>query len=144
MLDSISTLLAEGSGPAGLLTNPMVPVILMFAVFYFLVMRPMKKQEEERKQRLSELKRGDKIVLSGGILGRVSKVEDDIVLIEVADKVKLRVLKKEVSDFQDTALAKAKEESEAGAGGGGLLASLFGGGGASSGGDKDSKDSKKA
>jgi len=102
-------------GPAGLLGGSplggMLPFILMIGVFYFLVLRPMKKQEDQRKQRLAELKRGDKIVLTGGLLGRISRVDEQIVMVEIADKVKVRVLKKDIADFEDNALAKAKEEA---------------------------------
>jgi preprotein translocase subunit YajC len=97
-------ILAEG--PAA---NPLAglwPILLMIAVFYFLVMRPMKKQEEQRKQRLSEIKRGDKVVLTGGLLGRVSRVDDDVVVLEIAEKVKVRVLKKDIADFEENALKK--------------------------------------
>jgi preprotein translocase subunit YajC len=96
-------ILAEGAA------NPLAglwPILLMIGVFYFLVLRPMKKQEDQRKQRLAEIKRGDKVVLTGGLLGRVSRVDDDIVVLEIADKVKVRVLKKDIADFEENALKK--------------------------------------
>ncbi|WP_219906905.1 preprotein translocase subunit YajC [Enhygromyxa salina] len=101
-------LLAEGA--AGSPLGGLLPFILMIGVFYFLVLRPMSKQEKERKNRLAELKRGDKIVLTGGLLGRISRVDDDIVIVEIADKVKVRVLKKDVADFEESALAQAKKD----------------------------------
>ncbi len=88
----------------------LLPFILMIGVFYFLVLRPMKKQEDQRKQRLAELKRGDRIVMTGGLLGRISRVDEDIVLVEIADKVKVRVLKKDVADFEDNALKKGDDK----------------------------------
>lgn len=107
-------LLAEGAA------NPLAgmwPILLMIGVFYFLVLRPMKKQEDERKKRLSEIKRGDKVVLTGGLLGRVSRVDDDIAVVEIADKVKVRVLKKDIADFEENALKKddkkGKDEAKA-------------------------------
>ncbi|KIG18175.1 Preprotein translocase subunit YajC [Enhygromyxa salina] len=100
-------LLAEGAmGPLG----DFLPFILMIGVFYFLVLRPMSKQEKERKQRLSELKRGDRVVLTGGLIGRISRVDEDIVVVEIADKVKVRVLKKDVADFEEAALSQAKKD----------------------------------
>jgi preprotein translocase subunit YajC len=95
--------LAEGAA------NPLAgmwPILLMIGVFYFLVLRPMKKQEDERKKRLAEIKRGDKVVLTGGLLGRVSRVDDDIAVVEIAEKVKVRVLKKDIADFEENALKK--------------------------------------
>ena len=107
------TSLLFADGLAGFLSSPLgqlMPFVLMIAVFYLLVLRPMSNQENERKQRLAELKRGDRIVLTGGILGRVSRIEDDILIVEIADKVKIRVLKKDVADLEENALSKAKEE----------------------------------
>ncbi len=106
-ISAISLLLAEGGGPlAGL--SGLVPFIAMIAIFYFLVLRPMKKQEEDRKQRMNSLKRGDKIVLTGGLLGRISKIEpdDEVVVVELAEKVKVRVLKKDIADLESNALKK--------------------------------------
>jgi preprotein translocase subunit YajC len=102
--------LAEGAAP-----NPLAgmwPILLMIGVFYFLVLRPMKKQEDQRKKRLSEIKRGDKVVLTGGLLGRVSRVDDDIAVIEIAEKVKVRVLKKDIADFEENALKKDDKKSD--------------------------------
>jgi preprotein translocase subunit YajC len=103
-------LLAEG-GAANPLAG-MWPILLMIGVFYFLVLRPMKKQEDQRKQRLSEIKRGDKVVLTGGLLGRVSRIDDDIAVVEIADKVKVRVLKKDIADFEENALKKDDKDKK--------------------------------
>lgn len=110
---SASLLLAEGGGPlAGL--SGLVPFIAMIAIFYFLVLRPMKKQEEDRKKRMNELKRGDRIVLTGGLLGRISKIEpdDDIVVVELAEKVKVRVLKKDIADLESNVTKKDDKKAE--------------------------------
>ncbi len=111
MLISATLLLAEGA------SNPLtglLPFILMIAVFYFLVLRPMSKQEKERKQRMSELKRGDRIVLTGGLLGRISRIEpdEDVAIIELNDKLKVRVLKKDITDLESNALTKAKDDKK--------------------------------
>ncbi|MFV8754349.1 preprotein translocase subunit YajC [Nannocystaceae bacterium ST9] len=113
MSTSATLLLAEGASSP---LSGLLPFILMIAVFYFLVLRPMSKQEKERKQRMSELKRGDRIVLTGGLLGRISRIEpdDDVAIIEIADKVKIRVLKKDIGDLESNALAKAKDDKKDG------------------------------
>lgn len=90
-------LLAEGAAQGSAFTG-FLPIILMVGVFYFLVIRPASKQEKDRKARLSKLDKGDQVRLTGGILGRVASVEDQIVLVEIADKVKVRVLKAEIGD----------------------------------------------
>ncbi|HVH98190.1 MAG TPA: preprotein translocase subunit YajC [Enhygromyxa sp.] len=109
MLDPTTLLLAEGAAsPLG----GLLPFILMIGVFYFLVLRPMKKQEDQRKQRLAELKRGDKIVLTGGLLGRISSIDDDVAIVEIAERVKVRVLKKDIADFEENALKKDDKKSD--------------------------------
>ncbi|HLT39136.1 MAG TPA: preprotein translocase subunit YajC [Enhygromyxa sp.] len=111
MLDPSTLLLAEGAAgnPLG---GPLPVFILMIGVFYFLVLRPMKKQEDQRKQRLAELKRGDRIVLTGGLLGRISRIDDDVAIVEIADRVKVRVLKKDIADFEDNALKKDDKKDD--------------------------------
>lgn len=109
-------LLAEGAAAGGL--GSMLPILLMFGVVYFIVLRPMSKQEKDRRKRVDGLKKGDHVVLGGGILGRISNADDDkIAVVEIADKVKVRVLKKDISDTQAAALAdtgKGKAEGKAG------------------------------
>jgi len=103
----ILALLAEGAAPA---PNPLLdalPILLVFAVAYFLLIRPMGKEEKERRKRLDAIKKGDEVVV-GGIVGRVSNWEDPIIgTVEIADKVKVRVLKKDVTDTLEAARAKA-------------------------------------
>ena len=89
-------LLAEAAPTSAL--SGFLPIILMVGVFYFLVIRPASKQEKDRKARLSKLDKGDQVRLTGGILGRVASIEDQIVFVEIADKVKIRVLKAEIGD----------------------------------------------
>ena len=90
------SLVAEAAAPSAL--SGFLPIILMIAVFYFLVIRPQSKVEKDRRARLAKLDKGDQVRLNGGILGRVASVEDQIVLVEIADKVKIRVLKAEIAD----------------------------------------------
>lgn len=114
MIPSLLTpcsLLAEAAPPGGgsLLGNPMVMMILMFGVIYFIVLRPMSKQEKDRKKRVEGLKKGDQVVLQGGILGRVSNADDPkIAVVELADRVKVRVLKSKIEDLQDALLKDDK------------------------------------
>lgn len=113
LLSSPQALLAEGIGGLG----GMLPILLMFAVVYFIVLRPMSKQEKDRRKRVDGLKKGDQVVLGGGILGRISNADDDkIAIVEIADKVKIRVLKKDISDTQAGAMAddKSKKGSDKG------------------------------
>mgnify|MGYP006123258725 CR=1 FL=1 len=78
------------SGGGGL--EAFLPLILIFVVFYFLLIRPQQKKMKDHKALLSAIRRGDKVVTGGGILGTVTKViDDDEVSIEISDGVKVRV-----------------------------------------------------
>jgi len=81
---------AEGGGGGGL--EAFLPLILIFVVFYFLLIRPQQKKMKEHKAMLGAVRRGDKIVTGGGIIGTITKVIDEIeVTVEIADGVKVRV-----------------------------------------------------
>ncbi len=84
---------AAGGSPLGM----MVPLLLVLAVFYFIVIMPAKKQQKKKEAMIGALKKGDRIVTSGGIHGTVATVEDDAILVKVADNVKLRVSKSAIA-----------------------------------------------
>lgn len=75
---------AGGAGGPGLLES-FLPLILIFAVFWFLLIRPQQKKAKEHKEMVAAVKKGDEVVTSGGLLGRVKKVGDDFVLVELAE-----------------------------------------------------------
>lgn len=70
-----------------------LPLVLIFAVFYFLLIRPQQQRQKETKKMLSELKRGDKVVTGGGILGAVTKTKDNDIEVEIAENVRITVLR---------------------------------------------------
>lgn len=102
-----------GEGAASSLSG-VLPLVLMFAVVYFIVLRPMSKQEKDRKKRVEGLKKGDQVVIGGGILGRISNLDDPkVAVVEIADRVKIRVLRKDILDAAEAAMkdpAGAKPE----------------------------------
>jgi preprotein translocase subunit YajC len=67
--------------------------VLMFAVIYLLLIRPAQKQRKEHTALLSALKKDDEVVTSGGIIGRIVAIDDKVATLEIADKVKIRVLR---------------------------------------------------
>ncbi|MFH1349772.1 MAG: preprotein translocase subunit YajC [Pseudomonadota bacterium] len=79
---------AQGQG-GGFAT--FVPLILMFAIFYFLLIRPQQKKAKQHKELLSSLKKGDKIVSSGGLHGVITGITDEAVTMEIAPKVRVKV-----------------------------------------------------
>lgn len=82
----------SGIGGAG--TNgfaSFVPLILMFVIFYFLLIRPQQKKTKEHRQMVNNLKKGDRVVTSGGIHGRITAVSDDTLTVEISDKVRVKI-----------------------------------------------------
>ncbi len=72
-------------------------MIIFFVIFYFLVIRPQMKQQKEHKKLVEGLTKGDEVVTSGGMLGRINQVGDNFVLLEVADGTEVKVQKNAVS-----------------------------------------------
>ncbi|MBF0247569.1 MAG: preprotein translocase subunit YajC [Alphaproteobacteria bacterium] len=97
---------AAGAAPSGGdLFAQMMPLLLIFAVFYFLLIRPQQKKVKEHKLMLDALRRGDKVVTGGGIIGTVTKVaENNEVTVEIADGIKVKV----VRDTITTVFAKTE------------------------------------
>lgn len=94
----ISPALAQtGAEPSGL--EMFLPLILIFVVFYFLLIRPQQKKAKNHREMVGNLRRGDRIVTGGGILGSVSKVIDDgEVLVEISENVRVRVARATIAN----------------------------------------------
>jgi preprotein translocase subunit YajC len=88
---------AGGAGGQGGGFGAFVPLILMFAIFYFLLIRPQQKKAKQHKQLLAALKKGDRVVSSGGLHGVVTGLTDDIVTMEIAPKVRVKVSRGSIS-----------------------------------------------
>jgi preprotein translocase subunit YajC len=84
---------AAGGNPLSML----LPFVLIFAVFYFIVIMPAKKQQKKKDAMIAALKKGDRIVTSGGIHGTVATVEDQSLLLKVAENTKIRISKSAVA-----------------------------------------------
>ncbi len=88
----ISPAYAQAAGGAGGGLEALFPLVLIFVVFYFLLIRPQQKKAKEHKAMLEAVRRGDKVVTGGGIVGSVTKVIDENeVMVEIAEGVKVRV-----------------------------------------------------
>jgi preprotein translocase subunit YajC len=68
-----------------------VPLILMFAIFYFLLIRPQQKKAKQHRELLSSLKKGDRIVSTGGLHGIITGISDDVVTVEIAPKIRVKI-----------------------------------------------------
>ena len=85
-----------GAAPQGSPFGAFVPLILIFAIFYFLLIRPQQKKTKEHTVALEALTTGADVVTSGGIYGKVFKIDGDTAVIEIADKVKVTVVKSQL------------------------------------------------
>ncbi|NBP72004.1 MAG: preprotein translocase subunit YajC [Alphaproteobacteria bacterium] len=90
---------AQAGGGGDALTS-FLPIILIFVIFYFLLIRPQQKKMKNHREMLSRIKRGDRVLTGGGILGTVTKVkeETDEVTVEIADDVRVDILRGTISD----------------------------------------------
>ncbi len=101
-----------GEGGGGSSPLAFLPFVLIFVLFYFLILRPQQKQGKQRKQMLSELKRGDDIITSGGIYGKILNIsEDDVVTHEITKGMSIRISRSAIAGLQPSAEEpKGKEE----------------------------------
>ena len=83
---------AGGAGGAGAIAQ-FIPLILIFVIMYFLILRPQQKRMKDHRNMVSELKRGDQVVTQGGLIGKVTDVKDEELTVEIAQGVKVRVVR---------------------------------------------------
>ena len=90
-------------GASSFLSNQLLLMVVIFGVFYLIVIRPMRKKQQETDSMLSDLKNGDRVLTSGGIYGTVVGVSDDLIQLRVADHVKIQVAKSAITQLvEDT------------------------------------------
>jgi len=92
---------AEGGAAGGF--TAFIPLILMFVIFYFLLIRPQQKKAKEHRNMVNNLKKGDRIITSGGIHGTISSLDDTTISLEVADKVKFKLSRANVAGIMKPA-----------------------------------------
>jgi preprotein translocase subunit YajC len=138
----ISPAYAQAAGGQGGGLTFLFPLILIFVVFYFLLIRPQQKRMKEHQNMVANLRRGDRIVTGGGVVGSVTKVIDDNeVQVEIAEGVRVRVMKNTVQQVMNKSEPADKSQgggdkaantdTKSGQGGGGvqgMLDKLRGGG----------------
>jgi len=135
----ISPAFAQAAAPDGASTlTSLLPLVLIFVVFYLLLIRPQQKKMKQHRTMVSALRRGDRVVTAGGLVGTVSKVVSDTELqVEIAEGVKVRVVRGTISEVlsktepgpDKDGRSEVKPGQAANDGGvGGVLGKLFGGG----------------
>lgn len=115
--DSIAYALGQAPTGGGQPGNPIMtflPLILMFVIFYFLLIRPQQKKQKEHKLMLDNLTRGDRVVTAGGLYGRITEVRDDILTLDVGGDVQVQVGRGFISGLvpPDAGGVKAKDKKK--------------------------------
>jgi preprotein translocase subunit YajC len=108
--------MGDGGGSAG--ANPiaqLLPFVLMFVVLYFLILRPQIKKQKTQQKMIDDLAKGDKIVTSGGLHGVITNLKDDIILVKIADNVRVEMSRAAVSRVRDD--SSDKDSGDKGSGG---------------------------
>ncbi len=132
----VSPAFAQAGDNGGSGFEALLPLVLIFVVFYFLLIRPQQKKQKQHKEMLTAIRRGDRVVTGGGIVGTVTKVIDDKELaVEITDGVKVRVQRALIASVisktepvQGAKKGGAQEAPATGAlGMGSILKGLFGG-----------------
>jgi len=87
-----------------------IPLILMFVIFYFLLIRPQQKRNKDHRSMVATLKKGDRIITGGGIHGRITNVDENVLTVEIADQVKIKLNRGNVTALLQTANPPAAEK----------------------------------
>lgn len=96
------------SGAGGL--SAFMPIVILFVIFYFILIRPQQKRAKEHQSTLDTLKQGDTVVTNGGIYGTVIKIDSHVVTLQCSDKVRIKVMKKAISSKVDPSTLEGGEE----------------------------------
>lgn len=109
----VSTAFAQAAAPAAgqqpSMLEAMMPMVVIIAVFYFLVIRPNAKRAKEQQKFVNELKKGDDVVTNFGVLGRVEGLTEQIVTLEIADGVRIKVLRSQIAGSQNFSNQEGKK-----------------------------------
>ncbi|MBI3434721.1 MAG: preprotein translocase subunit YajC [Proteobacteria bacterium] len=110
----ITPAFAQGAGGGNDMLMSLLPFVLIFVIMYFLILRPQQKRTKQHQEMVKNVRRGDTVVTSGGLVGKVTKVvDDDHIEVEVAEGVRVRQLRQMVADVR----AKGEPVKEEGASG---------------------------
>jgi preprotein translocase subunit YajC len=92
---------AAPAGPGGGIGGMLLPMVVIFAIMYFMMIRPQQRKEKERKAMITDLKTGARVIFGGGIIGTISNVKETTFVIKIADNTKIEVLRAAVSRAVD-------------------------------------------
>jgi preprotein translocase subunit YajC len=96
MLDMLSAGAGQQAAPAW---TGFLPIVGMVAIFWFLLIRPQMRQQKQHREKVAGVKKGDQVVTAGGLVGKVTKVDDNYAEIEIAQGVKVKAVKSTIGDI---------------------------------------------
>ncbi len=99
-MNTLALLLQAGGNSTAAFLIQVLPIAAIFLVFYFLVIGPANKQKKKTQEMLNSLKKGDRVVTSGGIYGTVQGVEPEVIYLKIADNVKVKVARSAITSVQ--------------------------------------------
>ncbi|MBL7157341.1 MAG: preprotein translocase subunit YajC [Candidatus Omnitrophica bacterium] len=91
---------AAPQGQTSILGSPLIMMVAIFAIFYFLLIRPQKKAQDDHKKMVSQLNKNDEVVTTGGIHGTITNVKDNSVVLKIDDNVKIEVQKNAIGTLK--------------------------------------------
>lgn len=101
--DSLAHAMGQAGGAGGQ-GNPLVafmPLIILFVIFYFLLIRPQQKKAKEHKAMLGNLKKGDKVITGGGLYGRITAINDDVISLDLGNNLQVKINRGFISSLTD-------------------------------------------
>ncbi len=111
MVELLYTVIAQAEGGQGggatSFIVQLLPLVIIFGIMYFLIIRPQSQKQKKQQEYLAQLKKGDKVVTQGGLCGEITQVDAHILTIDLGSKTKVKVLRSHVLASQDQALSSA-------------------------------------
>ena len=107
-MDSLFVLAAAGGGASAMLVQ-IFPLILIFIVFYFFLIRPQQKRAKDHEAKINSVQKNDEVVTGGGLMGKVIKVADDYVEVEIAPNVRVKAVKSTLTNVQSRSVKPAND-----------------------------------
>jgi preprotein translocase subunit YajC len=117
LIDVVYASGASAPAGAGGLFQSIIPILLIFGIFYFLLIRPQQKKAKEHREMTNTLKKGDRVITSGGIYGKVTHTSDpETVTIEIAEKVKVKCVRANIAallpEHHESGSGKADDDKQ--------------------------------
>lgn len=109
--DALAQAPGDSAGGGGIGTiGAVLPFVLIFVLFYFLLLRPQQQRQKNQKQMLAALKKGDHVVTTGGMIGTIVALTKDVATLQVAEKVRIKVLRDSITEVRGEDLEEASSE----------------------------------